>query len=587
MKMNSTGNKNSCIGIARRLAAARAAACVVLVLALTTLPAAGEQQSGAGIGQATEAVQRQRSVISVELAKAKEEARLKRQKELAKAQEELSPAGLLIATPPGPEGGELFTVQAKEVAFRDVVVCLARKGRFDLVIDSTVGDGFLEEPMNIDLRLLALEDIIDVLTGMVGLSYRTGPEADGSLRVLIFKDDPAGRDDALHSRRRSAIDVYTRLLLKYPDDDLSIAAYFNVAEIRFDEGEYALASQDYKVLLDRDDGWKFAGPSLLKLGRCYSKLGDYPAASRALYAFLDRGPDADKAAEALLALARAADKAGSPNEAIRVYRRLLIEYPSARGSEQALHELADLLFKEEDYTSALRQYELLRKSRPKYKPRTIRHQVARARMQLEQWSPAASELTKLLSVSKRDAIASQSYYDLAFCLDKSGGRLEALEAYTGAAERFPADPAATKARVRVVQLYRELGLLEKATAYAKGALKMAPPGTPPERALKYQLAITLLQMEQNDMAMVLFEEVAQAPGEAPRADAFIRAAEAARKLAKLGRAEALYRGALAADPNSTERHRALLGLGDTYAALGDYEKAALAYQGKDPSEKKQ
>lgn len=586
MRAKMTTKRNDRGGIGRSPASARVVTCVVFILVLMW-PAAGEAPVDTGLEGARETVDRQRSAISAELAKAKEEDRVKRQREIAKAQEELAPAGLLIATPPGPEGGELYTVQAKEVPFRDVVVCLARKGRFNLVIDSTVGNRFLEEPINVDVRLMALDDVLDVLTGMIGLRYRTGREADGSRRVLIFKGGPGDPDEALHLLRRNAVDVYTRLLLKYPGDDLSLAACFNVAEIRFDEGEYALAAQDYKVLLDRDDGWKMAAPALLKLGRCYSKLGNYPAASRALYAFLDRGPGADEAAEALLALARAADKAGNPNEAIRVYRRLLVEYPSAKGAVEALHELADLLFKEKDYTSALRQYELLRKRRPKYKERVIRYQIARCKMLQEQWGAAVAELMKLLGGSRRDTIASQSYYALALCLDKGAGRLEALEAYAGAAERFPADPAAAKARARVVELYRELGLLGKATAYAKDALKMTPPGTPAEWILKYQLAITLFQMDgHNETAMALFEEVAQAPGDVPRADALIRAGEAATKLGKLDRAEMLYRGALAAEPTKTERQRALLGLGDTYKAKGDYEKAARAYQGKDPLEEK-
>jgi len=561
-----------------------AATCVILALAPMRLAAEGIAPER--LAHEERKVEEQRIRISTEVMKASERARRKRQEALVEAQKDLAPVGLLIASPPTPAGGQLYTIQAEEVKFGSVLICLARKARFDLVIDPGVGSKLLDEPVTADLRLVALDDALEVLSGMVGLLYRTGQEKDGLMQVLIFSDDLASGEELADSLRRNAVGIYTRLLLRYPEDDLALDAYFRIAEIHFDQEEYALAAQDYKLLLSSDSTWKFAPRALVKLGRCYSMLGDYPSASKALYDFLDHAPEPAAVPEALLALAGAAARADDIPEAFRAYRKLLLEHPSAKESTQALHELGDLLFDQEEYQSAQRQYELLRKRRPKYEGRTIRYRIAMCKMLQKHWGVASADFVKLLSAGKQDAIAGECYHGLAKCLDNSGGKLEALEAYIGAVEKFPCSPGAPKARARVIELYRQLGLLDKAIAYGEGSLKLIPPGSASERVVKYQLAAAFFDAKDYGRAMVFFEDVAQAGGEIHQTDALIHAGDAACELRKFQRAEVLYRGALKAGPDNAQHQRAFLGLGDSYFAQGKYEKAALAYQGMDLSEKK-
>jgi len=577
-----TDEKRDIIGIS---AIARMAACAVLILSPIRV-AAEDILPAQALEEERARLETQRAGISAEVMKAEERARRRRQRALNEAKDKPEPLGLLIASSPRAGGAELYTIQAEEVTLGSVLICLARKARFELVINSSVGRELLDEPVTTDLRLVVLDDALDVLSGMAGLRYRTGREEGRPTQVLIFRDDLTG-DDAPDILRRNAVDMYTRLLLKYPSDDLALEAYFRIAEIHFDQKEYALAAQDYKALLNRDIERKFAPRALVKLGLCYSMLGDYPSASKALYGFLDRAPGPAAACKALLALAGAATRAGDTSEAFRAYRRLLLEYPSSQEATPALHGLAELLFDRKEYQSALRQYELLRKRQPGYKARSVCYKIAMCKMMLERWSAASADFAKLLAANDQDAIASECYYAIAKCLDNGGGRLEAVEAYTGAAERFPGSADAPKARARVIELYRELGLLDKAIAYGEGSLKLIPPGSASEHPVKYQLAAALFDAGEFDRAMVLFEELAQAPGEMPQADTLAYAGDAARKLGKFERAEVLYRAALKAAPDKARRQRALLGLGDSYLAQGEYKKAALAYQGIDPSEKTQ
>ncbi len=561
------------------------AACMLLACCSAKL-LAEEKHSDVALDKEKTTLEAQRNKISAKILKAEEQAKQERLRQLAEEKEILEPPGLMIAVPPAPEGAELYTIQAEKVRFKSVLLCLARRAGFTVAFGANVDNGVLAEPVSTDLRLVALDDALDVLTGIVGLRYRTGREEKGRMQVLIFRDNLSDREEAVHVLRRNAVDIYTRLLLNYPEDDMAVVAYFHAGEIHFDEGEYGLAAQDYKLALDRDTGGKFSSSALLKLGKSYSNLGDYASASKAFYSSLDRAPGPEEACESLLALARAAAEAGEANEALGAYRRLLLEYPTAEAAVPALHELADLLFEQGEYHNALRQYELLRKQHPNYSERLMRYRVGSCKMMQQQWAAASFDFAKVLATGKRDKIAAQCYYGLAKCLDEAGGRLEALEVYMGAVEKFPGDPAAPRARARVVELYRSIGLLDKGMKYGEYSLKLIPPGTPGERIVTYQHAVTLLEAEAFERAMVLFEELAQAASaEVSKVDALSYAADAAQKLSKFERSEVLYRGALQAGPNEQQQQRALLGLGDSYLARGKYENAALAYQGIDPAEK--
>jgi len=568
----------------RRMAQACLAAACSIAMLLGGNAGAGEETGVGLLAEEKARLVEQRREVSEEIAKAEEEARQAMQQEVEGAAEALDPVGLEIDVPPAPRGGELFTVQAEEVALRSVLLSLSRKGRFHLRFDTGINPDVLAEPITADLRHVSVDEALDAIMGMAGVEYSTGTGPDGNLEVLVCRRRPRKRAEAIAVLKKNAVDVYTKVLLDYPDDKTSVEAYFYLGEIHFSEKEFALAAQEYEGLLRRDPAQEHALPALLRLGACYSELGDYAAASRAFYDYLDRAPGSEKASSALLALARAAVKAGQAKDALRAYRRLLLEHPNSKDARDALHELADLLFEQKDYENALAQYELLRRRYPDHAQRAIRYRVAQCHLKLEDWSKAAAGFAELLKAEKQDDIAAGCYYALAACLDKHGTPLEALEAYTGAVERFPAHPEAVGARVRAMELYRSLGLTEKAVAYGQQSLKVTPPGTLAEVRISFGLGLSLMAAGEYDRALTIFEEVAQSPyDEAPKVEALICAGDAARRLGSYDRAELLYRGALG-EADGANRKRALLGLGDSYLARGFYEKAALAYQGFDPAE---
>lgn len=526
----------------------------------------------------------QRREISSEILKAEAKADAAMQQQVDGASEGLNPAGLTIDVPPAPRGGELYTIQAEKVGLRSVLVSFSRRAGFDLRFDGSLDAEVLAQPITTDMRLVMLDEALDAITGMAGAQYSLGNGPDDRPEVLVRRNRPASRDELIGALKSRAADVYTKVLLNYPDDDASVNASFYLGEIHFSEGEFALAAQDYQALLRRDPRQELALPSLLKLGKCYSQLGDYGSASRAFYDYLDMAPDAGKASTALLELARAAGRAGQGKEALRAYRRLLLEYPQSENAAQALSELAGLLFEQKDFENALAQYELLRRKFPRHDERAARFSVGQCHLALENWGKAAAVFAGLLKVDKQDDIAAGCYYGFARCLDNSGTALEALEAYTGAVERFPADARAVAARARVMELYRRVGLTDKAIEYGEESLKQTPPGAVAEAMLSFELGLALMAANSYDRALAVFEEVAQsAYDEAPRTEALLHAGDAARKLGGYDRAELLYRGALK-NADAAARKRALLGLGDSYYARGEYEKASLAYQGSDPAE---
>ena len=541
------------------------------------------------IERGVQALDQQRRDIAAELAKADDHAQAELQRELDLSREQLDPPGLSIAAPPTPEGNELFSIRADSVPFRSVLVCLARKARIALKVAASVGKKDLDEPVTADIRFVSLDETLETLCGMLELGYRVGRTANGSLDVLISA--PAHRTDTPerpHQLRQKALSLYANFVLDHPDDALSADAYYQMGEIHFGQGEYALAAQDYKLMLERNPNNKNAAPALVKMGRCYSELGDYGTTSKVLYSFLDSMPDPAGASEALLAIGQAAVRAGDTEEALRAYGRLLLEFPNSAVSAQAQHEAAGLLLDQREYEKALNQYAALAKSHPDYKSRDVAYRAASCKMNLEQWPAAAADFAALVNASPADAVTVQSYYKLAHCLDARGATLEALEAYMGATRRFSDAPEASAACARIIELCRQVGLADRAVSFGERTIKQIEPGDG-QRLVKSQLALAAADARQLSRARELFEELAQSDGPGlSKAEALVGAADASRKLGEHDRAEVLYRAALEAEPAAADvRRRALRGLADTLVARGEYAKAASAYQGVQDSEEEQ
>lgn len=567
----------SMLRVAARLLAWLAVAWVFAAILESASDAAGEADP---LAAEQKKLEQQRREVAAALAKSEVTAQQARQRDLA---EEAVPPGLVILVPPAAGDAELVTVQAEQVPFKLVLRGLARQMRLAVTFGTLVDNETLGMPVTVDLRLAPVDEALEIIAGIVGLNCQTTRGADRSLGVLISRDEIADPAERQASLREAAVAVYTRVLIKYPDGDRALEAAFRIAQAHYDQGEYALAAQDYKLFLERDKQNKHSAEALLQLGRCYSNVGDYPAASKALYGFLDRSPDAQQAAEALLALGRAAAKAGETADALTAYRRLLLDYPSSSVEAQALAELAGVLFDQKDYQGALEHYVQLRRAYPQFGRRAIAWRLALCKLGLEQWESVAGDLAALLAEEKTDPIAADCYFALAESLDKRGGQLEAVEAYVGALDRFPAHADAPAARARVVEQFRALGLLERAAKFAEEALKQDDS----QVGLKTQFALVLLDLKDYDRALGLFEQLSQADGSLSKAETLNRAGECAHKLNRYDRAEALYRGALNGDPNQAERRTALLGLGDSFLARGDYKRAARAYQGFDGDEPQQ
>jgi len=503
---------------------------------------------------------------------------------VADAQAVLAPVGLAITSPPGPSANELFDIRAEQVSFRNVALCLAQRAGVGIRLADGIHSSILNEPVSADLRLASVTDALEILSGEVGLTVDSGVDAKGKNEFVVTQREVMGAD-LKTSLEQKAVDVWTRLLLKYPDDARAFEAYFKIAEIHFNQKEYALASQDYRLAIEKDTAGKLSPKARLKLGQCYSELGDYKAAAKVLYEFLDAAPAPADACLALLSLARAAAKAGEPNEAIRAYSRLLLEFGTSESAPLARLELADVAMRQQEYESALRHYQTLKQASPAHESRLVAFKTGLCRMKLEQWSPAAAEFASVLKSGKQDKLSADSYYRLAECLDNRGtGELEVLEAYVGAAARFPDHPSAPAARGRAIALYRKAGLLDRAIAYGEQIMKIAPDAA--NRPAKLELAQALMDSQKFDRARTLFEELAQSEGDGvSKCEAMLCAGEAAAKLEQYDRAEVLLHSALQLQPKTAERTRALRVLGDCYLARGQYQRAALAYQGVDTENK--
>ena len=117
---------------------------------------------------------RERQKLTKEFALADETAAAEEQKAIADTQSVVAPVGLTITSPPGPSGNQLFSIRAEQVNFRNVALCLARKASVSIRLADGIHSTVLNEPVSADLRLVSIDDALEILSGAVGLSVDSG-----------------------------------------------------------------------------------------------------------------------------------------------------------------------------------------------------------------------------------------------------------------------------------------------------------------------------------------------------------------------------------------------------------------------------
>jgi tetratricopeptide (TPR) repeat protein len=161
--------------------------------------------------------------------------------------------------------------------------------------------------------------------------------------VVMVRVAVAQSPQATAEARAAAARDLEAILARYPSASAAPQAAYELANLRYDAGQYVAARAAYEVALAQGATGTLRTLAQAGLGYAWEAERDWAKAIDAYRAALaPLGPKDFDYEPLLLDLARAQELAGRKTEAVETYRRILKEVPQARRAEEIRARLMNL-----------------------------------------------------------------------------------------------------------------------------------------------------------------------------------------------------------------------------------------------------
>ncbi len=505
----------------------------------------------------------------------------------------------------------LFSARSRSAPLEELLSRLADASGVDVRWVSA-GRKVRRRAVTVELSGVSVQRLAEIASGSVGLCARfTGDQ------VLVY--DPRDGDSVLQQKQlltREAVSCWRRFFLRHPSDERIPLAHFALASVcdyagrarsagDSDGADAAVtALREYQLIAHRYGRSSVAPRALLRSAKLRTHLRDYTGARADLLDLLDLYPDADRADETYLYLGWTTREAGMSDEAIRHFSRLYHLNLSLASRATAALEAGRCYYAKGDYREAAKWLKrflaLLRETRrsgsgrekravpvlspdPGYDPAEA---PPEALLLLGRCEAALGNLDAALGAFRAGAAldpardlrveltleTARVYVERGVCV-RAIGALDGIEV-SGLAPR-----QAGRVLLATAETFRAMGLAEKAVSM----LRRYIPSIRDERtgiSLRLELARCLTDAGELRSARRLLGEVLPTMSPGQRAyQAACDLAELSLRLGRYAQAVAIVRELLLSPCPLRIRRRAWEVSGRAYMALGDYDKAALAYSG--------
>ena len=262
-----------------------------------------------------------------------------------------------------------------------------------------------------------------------------------------------------------AIKVYAEFVKARPDDPRQTEAINRLGLAYQSAGQYEVAADLFKQLIEEHENTPEAYKSLVPLARCHVATEAYDDAERVLtYVVTDHPairPDSDQYRQALIGLGKLYYKIRRFEPAIARLDEAVERYGQTRQGPQLRYRLADAY-----RLSVLEIDKTLEKTLPQADVVEFRAERAR-RLELAQkiFGQVISEIESI-DASKRSALEKlflrNAFFYRADCAFDLGRYDQAISLYDLAAKRWEAHPASLVALVQIVNAYSEMGRIQEA-----------------------------------------------------------------------------------------------------------------------------
>jgi tetratricopeptide (TPR) repeat protein len=377
---------------------------------------------------------------------------------------------------------------------------------------------------------------------------------------------------------REAVSVWRRLFLKAPQDGRLAQGYFALGLIHEISGQTIEAINDYHLTVRQYARTNVAPISLLRASKLLSDLRDYSGARSNLNQLLDSYPDSDLSGQAYLVLGEATLKAGLYEEAFQVFKKLYfleINGPSRAmasfGAGKCLYKLGN---HEESIKWLSRYIEISGRDENK--------NLNESCFLLGKSSAAINDHAGAIRAFARVAGNYFGSFTVQATLEKARSyrELKLLGRAAITLNDIPLSGQNELQHFEILQLgsqvYREMGLPEKATSFLRGKIDSIS-----NEALRAQLGVEMARSywqagQLGDAYSAMAESLILLPSGSFACEAGCDLAEICLELGKPDHALTVAKSVLEVETNIDIRDRAIGLVGRAYLDLHRYEDAALA-----------
>jgi len=488
------------------------------------------------------------------------------------------------------DSGLIYTVSARDVSLLQVLEAVAKTSGLPLETRRVPHDRLLNR-LWMNLNGVEMSELVRIAAGTQALDAMADSDGIVVAPVAALTDQPIQKH-----LRELAVDAYQQALFKYPANAEAPAAYLGIARYYAANNFPTAAIQTAQNILDRwqkapspgaltppdaaDDTENAVESALLLIGNCYEALREYDMARKTYYRYADLFPGAEQVPAVMVMIAGTWVQEHKFGEAMPVLEEAIRQWPASDSVPFARMKLAECLAQQERYGKAVDQLEIIEQNYAAF-PRQDELNLAMAdcQMKLKQFGAARVRLMKVYEKSRDPALAERALYALGDSHLAEGNIVAALEAYRGAASRFPEGVLARLAPVRMAQACLQMGLYSKAEDILKSL-----PGSSPVPAEAQPILISLarhyLQSGKYERVLAMMAEPRWPYKYDSDPQVLLLAAQAAfgSGLAEPALTKAASAAALAKDEETrTEAYRLI---GDCLSLTKEPVRAAMAYGGK-------
>lgn len=356
------------------------------------------------------------------------------------------------------EGRPLFRVVSRGATTLQILQTLAQTLGVSLDIHPDTGREPMLARLHLNMVNAEVAEVLEIIGGAHGLAV--GLDAQG----LSVGSMASTADQPLPKRlRQLAVETYQQALLRYPDSPDAPMAYMGIARYYASEGFHDAAIQTLQRVVERHRSSDVAGSAFMLMGDCQQALGQFAAARATYYRHADLHPGAPDMALTLMKIGEMWLREDKWAQSVPVFETVVRQYPQSPQAPLARMRLAEGMMRDGEYDRAIEQMQSINAGIP-HGPLgdEMRLLMAECHTRMKRNVEARACYRDLVRFSTVQLIAERAYYAIGDSFLADGKLVDALQAYRGAAQRFPDGALRTLAPLYQARVHMAMGIARDA-----------------------------------------------------------------------------------------------------------------------------